>query len=143
MSQALAETPKYKVLHRTFIEPDTLEPGTVIYYNGLPGPHLEPLNEGAVARMEEFFTERFPERDPRTKELTGKMIAAREVLRTKKPEDNIHHGVTVLALPEETPTEKMMSLGELMAVRKPTDARPGPAVIPQAIAVKTPEERKT
>lgn len=128
MSQATQqELPEYEVLQRSFFAPHTLEPGTCIIYEGHPGNHLKPLNAAAEAKMEEFYSKTFPERDPRTKELTGKQIAPRAVLRPFKGEKEapVNHGILVTATPIEDPlATNVMSLAELAAIRKSTDPRP-------------------
>lgn len=141
MSQAQAK-PEYEVLTRTFIEPHTLEPGTRIIYEGVPGTHLRPLNSAAEAKMEEFFTAEFPAHDPITRKPTGEMIRAREGLRPTPYNQTVHQPATITALPEEAPSTNIQSLAEIMAVRKPTDQRPPPAPTPKAIPIKTPEELK-
>lgn len=41
------ERATYRVATKTFIEPNLIPEGTVIYYDGPPGPHLIPLNDKA------------------------------------------------------------------------------------------------
>ena len=147
MSQAQSEVPKYRVLQRSFFAPHTLEPGTEILYEGRPGNHLLPLNEAAERRMEEFYSETFPERDMRTKELTGKEVAPRATLRPfkGKPEESVDHGIVVTAQPTEDPLAmNVMSLAEMGAMRKPTDQRPPGLKPPPAVPVRieSPSEEK-
>jgi hypothetical protein len=47
--------PRYKCLQETFIAPWLLKEGTVIDYDGEPGPHLEPMNEAAEAMMAAYY----------------------------------------------------------------------------------------
>lgn len=142
---AAPEVPKYRVLLRSFFAPHTVEPGTEILYEGVPGNHLEPLNDAARAKMEEFYTTEFPEKDPRTQTPTGKFITPRESLRTKTYEAASEHPITITAEPSTDPKAlEVQSLGEIMAARKNTNQRPPPAPMPMAIPVApTPVEGKT
>lgn len=47
--------PRYKCLQETFIAPFLLKEGTLIDYDGEPGPHLQPMNESAVAMMTAYY----------------------------------------------------------------------------------------
>lgn len=49
------EVPRYKTLQGTFIEPEYVKEGTLIEFDGEPGPHLEPLNEAAREMMNAYF----------------------------------------------------------------------------------------
>ena len=41
---------KYKVLERSFINHAIREPGDVVEYDGMPGPNLELVKEGAPGK---------------------------------------------------------------------------------------------
>lgn len=49
-------TAKYRLRQRAFIEPFLLEEGTVVFYDGAYGPHLEPMNEEATTAADAYFT---------------------------------------------------------------------------------------
>ena len=137
VSDTLYEVPEYEVIRRSFFAPDTLEPGTRLLYEGVPGDHLRPLNAAAQERMEIFYSMKFPERDSRTKELTGKMLAPREVFRPVPVTENIHHGHKVTAVPDEPALSlDVKSLAELAATRKATNPRPPGDPVPKSIPVK-------
>lgn len=122
------EVPEYRVLQRSYFSPETVEPGARIRYAGLPGNHLEPLNDAARAKMEEFYSATFPERDPKTNALTGKQIEARAGLRPVTHEQGIDHLVDVVATAEDDGIDvKIQSLAEVMAAKKSTNQRPPPA----------------
>lgn len=137
------EVPEYQVVQRSFFEPNILEPGTRILYEGTPGNHLQPLNDAARAKMDEFYEAEFPEMDPKTGQKTGKMIKPRQILRPVAYTPAELSKVTVTALPPEPSLHTdIKSLAELQASRKATDQRPPPTAIPIAIPVPTPAETK-
>lgn len=54
-----AETPKYRVREPCFIAPHYLRAGAIIYATGEAASHLEPLNEAAKAKMEEWYEKEY------------------------------------------------------------------------------------
>lgn len=47
--------PLYKCLQETFMAPFLLKEGTLIEYDGEPGPHLQPMNAPAEAMMAAYY----------------------------------------------------------------------------------------
>lgn len=47
--QVKGEGPKYKLTAQAYIDDKLLEPDTVIVYHGVPGWHMEPVNDAARA----------------------------------------------------------------------------------------------
>lgn len=133
-------TPEYKVVVRegAFIPPHGLIPaGSKIAYDGPPGDHLFPLNDEAVARMEEWYGEEHPVRDK-----DGATVLGPDGLpRLYKPHEKYRlvgapkaggaspQAVTVLAPPPADQGDSMTLAETLYDRTKPvsTDQRPGPA----------------
>ncbi len=136
------ELPRYRLLQEAFFAPDMLPAGAEISYDGVPGDHLEPLNEAADLAMETWYNSEVPEYDPKTKELTGKMIKVRAGRRPTPYEATLPSNVTIESMPPEG-GEKVQSLAEIMALRKPTQQRPGPSIkrtaTPRVITAPKPE----
>ncbi len=133
----VSAAPQYRVKTRSFFEPYTVEAGTVIEYEGVPGDHLEPLNSAAEERMEEFYSASFAAHDPRTRKPTGEMVQPRQGRRPTQYVGAEASRMTVLAEPDTAAMAlNVQSLGEIMAARKNTDQRPAAAPIPVAIPVK-------
>jgi hypothetical protein len=42
-------------MEKHFIEPDLLKADTIIDYDGIPTPGMEPLNDEAVKRLDEYY----------------------------------------------------------------------------------------
>jgi hypothetical protein len=49
------QVPKYKVLQPTFFEPIMVKTGSIVEYDGEPGPHLEPLNQAAREMLYKYY----------------------------------------------------------------------------------------
>jgi len=47
--EASAEAPKYELTEAAYIDDVLLSPGATITYKGIPGHHMEPLNDAARA----------------------------------------------------------------------------------------------
>lgn len=141
MSQAQASQqalPEYQLLQKAFFEPELLEPGTIVIFEGLPGPHLLPLNDAAKAKMEEFYSFEREEVDSKTRQPTGKMERPREKLRLTQSNPAPFTPATVVARPAQVNALEVQSLAEIAAARKSTDQRPGPAPIPKTEPVVIP-----
>lgn len=47
--------PRYRLTTDAFIEPQLIKQGSVIEYNGVPGPHMEAVNDEAKAVLEKYY----------------------------------------------------------------------------------------
>jgi len=56
---ATTELPRYRVLERCFIQPNKIEPESIISTDLPPAKHLEPLNTAAKAKMEEYYSKEY------------------------------------------------------------------------------------
>lgn len=123
------EIPTYRIVDPkgAFIEPQLVAAGSVIRYNGPPGPHLEPINDAARERMEAWYEEEYDEIDDKGKK-TGQKVKPHARYRMAPPSETpaTLYGVEVLA--EAIPMEKVQSLAEIMAAKTSTNQRPGPAI---------------
>lgn len=137
------ETPEYKVLQDSFMEPNHVKAGSIVRTWGPPGPHLQPLNESARQKMEEWFTEEFDEIDPKTGKTTGQKVRPHEKFRIRTnyatPSDR-HHIEVVSGPPRDQPGS--LSLAETLSnPRASTDQRPAPSAVhmppPEAIPAAT------
>lgn len=128
------QVPEYRVLVRSFFAPDTVEAGSIIRYDGAPGNHLEPLNEAAAARLEEWYDEETDEIDPKTRVPTGKKLrphAGFRPARYEASEAAAHH---VLSVPDANDTsQNIQTLAEITAARKSTNQRPPAASVPKKV----------
>ncbi len=121
----MSEMPQYRVLEPSFFAPDLIEPGSIIATDAPPGPHLEPWNAAAKARMEEWLTEEHDELDPKTKVKTGAKVRPHEKYRRVEYTAGTQQTAELISPPE--PSEAMgQTLAELTR-RKSTDQRPPPA----------------
>jgi len=76
--------PRYETLAPTFIAPLPLIPkGTVIEFDGPPGPHLHPLNKEAHEAFERWYAEESDELEPGTFRKTGQKVRLREQFRAQ------------------------------------------------------------
>lgn len=121
----MAETPQYRVIEPAFFAPDLIPVGTIIATDAPPGPHLEPWNEAAKARMEEWYSTEMDEIDPKTKEKTGKKIRPYAGYRPAPFNPAPQQTAQVLEEPESA-APAGLTLAEIQQ-RKPTDQRPPPA----------------
>ncbi len=120
------EMPQYRLLEPAFFAPDLLDPGTIIATNAPPGPHMEPWNEAAKARMEAWLSEEHDEIDPKTLEKTGKKYRPHAKYRRAEYTPSAQQTAFVVEEAEEN-APVGQTLAELQ-MRRPTDQRPGPAV---------------
>lgn len=128
--------PQYRVKTRSFFEPYTVEAGAVIEYEGVPGDHLEPLNDEAKAALEAWYASEVQAHDPRTRKPLDEMVQPRAGRRPTTYVPSEVSRMTVLAEPDTVAMAlKVQSLGEIMSARKSTDQRPG-AVEPMKIPTK-------
>ena len=122
------DVPEYRIVDSkgAFIEPQLVAAGSVIRYNGPPGPHLQPLNHAAYQRMEAWYEEEYDEVDDKGKK-TGEKVYPHRKYRIAPPSENPStlYGVEVIA--EAQPQENIQSLAEILASKKPTSVRPPPA----------------
>ncbi len=121
----MTEVPQYRVLEEAFFAPDLIPVGSIIATDACPGPHLEPWNDAAKARMEAWYNEEFDEIDPKTRDKTGKKIKPHAVHRRAEYVAADQQTATVIEAPE-VGDGGGKTLAEL-AVRKPTDQRPPPS----------------
>lgn len=123
------DTPEYKVIADSFMEPNHVKAGSIVRTWGPPGPHLQPLNASAIQKMEEWYSEEFDEFDPKTGKPTGVKVRPHEKFRIRSsfatPEDK--HFIEIVSGPtKEQPGS--LSLAETLAnPKRSTDQRPGPA----------------
>jgi hypothetical protein len=45
--KAKGEPPQYQLTEKAYIHDVLYEPGASVYFDGIPGPHMEPLNDAA------------------------------------------------------------------------------------------------
>lgn len=122
------ETPQYKVLTDSFMEPNHVKAGSIIRTWGPPGPHLEPMNESAEKRMEEWYNEEHDEIEVKTGKPTGQKVKPHLKYRLKSnfadPADR--HAVEIVSGPTRDQPGSL-SLAETLAnSRTSTDQRPPP-----------------
>lgn len=91
-----AEKAKWKLTQPAFFAPNKLEEGTVIYFSGEPGAHLEPLNQAAYDRMEQYYRDH----------PGATMRPIDQLLMTMEP------AAEVVSLPERK-TERALSIEEM------------------------------
>lgn len=144
------ETPQYKVLQDSFMEPNHVKAGSIIRTWGPPGPHLEPMNPSAEARMEEWYNEEHDEMDPKTGKPTGQKVKPHLKYRVKSnfADPAERHAVEVVSGPTRDQPGSL-SLAETLAnSRTSTDQRPPPlqqfrqtstAPIPAAVPTLAPD----
>lgn len=119
------EIPQYRVLEPAFFAPDLVQVGSIIATTVMPGPHLEPWNDAAKVKMEEWYNIEVDEIDPKTKDKTGKKIKPNAKYRPAPYVPAEQQTAQVLEGPEKD-ERGGMSLAEIQQ-RKPTDQRPPPA----------------
>lgn len=123
------ETPEYKVLQDSFMEPNHVKAGSIVRTWGPPGPHLQPLNAAAIAKMEEWFTEEHDEIDPKTGKPTGQKVRPHEKYRIRSnyaaPGDRAH--IEIVSGPTKDQPGSLSLAETLGNPRTSTDQRPGPA----------------
>lgn len=120
-------TPEYRVLSDSFYEPNWVLKGSIIRTTSSPGPHLQPLNTEAMARMEKWYKEEFDELDPKTRQPTGKKIYPHERYRIGVSERGEKHETTIVSGPPKDEPGSL-SLAEAQQHQRPnTDQRPPPA----------------
>lgn len=61
--KAKAEPPQYRLSEPAYIHDVLHEMGASIYFEGVPGPHMEPLNDAAQAMVEKH-SKAMEKRDP-------------------------------------------------------------------------------
>lgn len=129
------EAPKYKLLSDAFFAPKLLPAGSIVATHAPPGPHMQPLNDAAEARMEEWYHEEFDEIDDKGKK-TGQKVKPHLKHRIQRYEPGVVHPVEVLAEPRADDMTKSLTVAEA-SMNRPldTDQRPPPAVVPEAEAI--------
>jgi len=136
MTDTSGETPRYKLLQDSFFAPRMLLAGSIIATHASPGNHMEPLNEAAVAKMEEWYHQEFPLMGKDGKP-TGETYKPRLKYKIQRYEPGEVHQVELLAEPKPQDMTNSLSLAEVDQVRfKDTDQRPGPEVVPEAEAIR-------
>lgn len=61
--KAKAEPPQYRLTEPAYIHDVLYEAGASIYFEGVPGPHMEPLNDAAQAMVDKH-TKAMQKHDP-------------------------------------------------------------------------------
>jgi hypothetical protein len=121
------EVPLYELTQRAFFEPDLLEVGTVVEYEGPPGPHLRPLNDAAIAALQSWAKEEVELLDPFTGRPNGvkgpSPLRAGPILSAP----GVQHKVVIRKEPSDRPAEVVQSMAEIAAAKKPTNIRPAPS----------------
>lgn len=131
----MTDVPQYRVLQDSFFAPRMVYAGSIISTHAPPGNHLEPLNEAAVARMEEWYNQEFDEIDEKGKK-TGQKVQPHMKFRIQLYEPGVVHSVDVLAEPRADDMTDSLSLAAAhQQTRVDTDQRPGPARVPEAVAM--------
>lgn len=118
----MTELPQYRTLEPTFCAPDLIPSGSIIEFEGPPGPHLEPWNESARDAFAAWCDEEFDEIDPKTKDPTGKKIKPRAKYRPVAYVETPQQTARVIAGPE--PTDGIGQTLAEMSLKKNTDQRP-------------------
>jgi hypothetical protein len=136
MTDTTGETPRYKLLADAFFAPRMLKAGSIIATHASPGNHMEPLNEAAEARMEEWYNEKHPVVGKDGK-ATGEHHHPHAKYKIQRYEPGEVHHVELLAEPKPQDMTDSLSLAEVDQVRyKDTDQRPGPEQVPEAEAIR-------
>lgn len=130
-----AEVPQYRLLADSFFAPKYLLAGSIVATHAPPGNHMQPLNQAAEDRMEEWYHEEFDEIDEKGKK-TGEKVKPHLKFKLQRFEPGVAHSVDVLAEPRADDMTNSLSLAASSANLRPdTDQRPGPARVPEAVAV--------
>lgn len=130
------ETPQYRLLANSFFAPRMLMAGSIVATHAPPGSHMEPLNDAATARMEEWYHEEFDEIDEKGKK-TGQKVKPHLKFRIQKYEPGVVHSVEVLAEPKADDMTDSLSLAAATTSQlRDTDQRPGPERVPEAQAIR-------
>ncbi len=123
--------PMYRVLVPSFFEPNLVEAGSRIRWEGAPGDHLEPLNAAAEARMAAWYEEEVELVETATGKKLGKAKPHRGMSFVSAPVEQFAP-MELLAVPDhDDPTQNIMTLAQITSARKATDQRPGPSVPPK------------
>lgn len=134
------QVPKYRLLQAAFFAPKYLQPGTIIATHASPGNHLEPLNEAAEQKLEDWYHEEYDEFDEKGKK-TGQKVKPHLKFRIQRYEPGVVHSVEVLAEPKPDDMTDSLSLAAATTSNlRDTDQRPGPAKIPDALEKPTEAE---
>lgn len=126
------EVPEYRLLADAFFAPKMVYAGSIVRTFLAPGPHMQPLNQAAVDRMEEWYNEEHPTRDKDGTpnfEKTWKPHLQHKIV--TQPAQEVH-AVEVLAGPPADRTGEL-SLAESIHQRRDTDQRPGPSPVFAAV----------
>lgn len=134
------DVPQYRLLMDSFFAPKFLAAGSIIATHASPGNHLQPLNEAAKQRMEDWYHEEFDEFDEKGKK-TGQKVKPHMKFRIQLYEPGVVHDVQVLAEPRADDMTNSLSLtAAAQQGLRDTDQRPGPAQIPNAIPLEKASE---
>ena len=135
-AQVYAEVPRYRLVDRAFLPFDSegnckiFEPGTIFESMDMPGPHCEALNEAAEAKFEEWYNQDAIALNERG-EKSGTYKPHEGHRRVKYEPAPVHMARIVANPPTPKEIDAQASLAS-MAVRNPTDPRPGPLLTPGA-----------
>lgn len=121
----MPETPQYRVIEPAFFAPDLIPVGSIIATDAPPGPHLEPWNEAAQARMEAWYDAEVDEIDPKTKDPTGKKIKPNARYRPARYDASPQQTAQVIEEPEAAQPAGL-TLAQIQQ-KKNSDQRPPPA----------------
>lgn len=130
------DVPKYRLLQDSFFAPRMLLAGSIVGTHAPPGNHMQPLNAAAERRLEDWYHEEYDEFDEKGKK-TGQKVKPHLKFKIQRYEPGVVHSVDLLAEPKPDDMTNSLSLAGASAnVRPDTDQRPGPAPVPEAVAVK-------
>ena len=104
--------PRYRLNQDAFFEPSLVKIGTIIEYSGTPGPHMDPLNQEAVDKMEAYF-----QLNPHMRAGLGVYDGLPATVGEAAPTMNI-----ISEPPKIDPSAHVMSIGEMaLGNAKPLD----------------------
>jgi hypothetical protein len=123
------EVPEYRLLADAFFAPKMVYAGSIIRTFLSPGPHMQPLNQAARDRMEEWYNEEHPTLDKDGSPNYEKMWKPhlQHKLVTQAPA--VVHEVEVLTGPSQAQTGELSLAESVYARYKDTDQRPGPSPV--------------
>jgi hypothetical protein len=124
------ETPQYLVLQDTFFAPKMVLAGSKVATHASPGPHLQPLNAAAKARMEDWYNEEHPTLDKNGDPDPTRTYKPHAIYRYAELAEVEQHQMHVLAEPGRDAPSDLSLAQSLYAGKTDTDQRPGPAMLP-------------
>lgn len=120
------QIPEYRVLEDSFFEPNYVLKGSVVRGTFSPGPHLQPLNAAAEAKMEEWYRTEMDELDPKTRKPTGKKEYPHEKYRIATYAAGERHDAQIVSGPPKDEPGTLSLPEQFANTRVNTDQRPPP-----------------